>query len=379
MPVLDKHIIRTSDRIQFKKCRRAWDIGSKIRQDLEPIKPRIPLEFGTQIHAGLEAFYDPALWGSHSHKERHALARVAFNKEWIKQYKIHENSGVLNAELQDEYNHHYELGLGMIDNYVNWSITNDRGLTPVYTEVEFEVPIIVPEGFRYGYISNFDWSSEGRFLTFKGAPVFYQGRIDLIVRDDKGRYWLVDHKTAGRLEEDTSFLILDEQMKSYAWAVEHMLGIKVAGVLYNELYKGIAAPPAELKTIRKGCRYSTSKSQDTDFETMLATVKKYDRAAFTAGYYDHYLTYLKEEGRTFIRRTPITYTSEMLQILGDQIADEAVDMLNSPSVYPNPNRFGCRWCDHRAMCHAMNDGQDVEWMKTTIYNKRTKSKVTNGT
>jgi hypothetical protein len=371
---LNKHIIRTSDRLQFKKCRRAWDIGSKIRQDLEPIAVRIPLEFGTQIHAALEHWYDPEFWGDHSIEVRKNLALEQFKKEWFKQYKIHENSGVLNAELQQEYNEHYELGLKMIENYVEWSQSNDKGLTPVYTEIEFEVPIKVPRNsFRalpQGFSNTLDWN-----LQFYGAPVFYQGRIDLVVRDSQGRYWLVDHKTAGRLEENTSFLTLDEQMKSYAWAIQKCLGIKVAGVLYNELYKGVSEPPALLQRRRKGCAFSTSKSQDTDFETALKTFKNEDKAAFKAGLYDDYLTFLKEEGRTFIRRTPIMYTQEQLEILGDQICEEAIDMLNDPSVYPNPNKFGCRWCDHRAMCIAMNDGQDVEWMQNTIYTKRTKNKT----
>jgi len=33
------YIISSADRQLFKRCRRAWDLGSQLRQNYEPLKP----------------------------------------------------------------------------------------------------------------------------------------------------------------------------------------------------------------------------------------------------------------------------------------------------------------------------------------------------
>jgi hypothetical protein len=343
---LTKYVIRTSDRKKFKECRLAWDLGSKIRQDLEPIAVRTPLDRGTEIHAGLERWYDPALWGG-TQGARRALAQIAFHQAWK------------------------ELGGQMLDNYFSWSEPRDRDLTPVYTEIEFEVPVTIPvTGLTLPPEFGLNVSTQPASLTYHGNPIVYQGRIDLIVQDKDGYYWLVDHKTAARFEDTTEFLIRDEQCKSYAWAIQRMLGINVRGVIYNELYKGAPSEPKRLNSTRKGLSFSTNRQQDTNFELALETFKREDRAALRAGLYDDYLTFLKTEGKEFVRRSRITYTDEMLDILGGQICMEAIDMLSNPSIYPNPTRWNCRWCDFKVPCEALLDGQPIDWMKDTMFAKR---------
>jgi hypothetical protein len=365
-----KYVIRTSDRKKFKECRLAWDLGSKIRQDLEPIAVRSPLDRGTEIHAGLERWYDPALWTG-TQGARRALAQLAFQESWRKHRNMYEKYNLLSAEVLEEHLAWKELGTKMLDNYFTWSASRDKDLTPVYTEIEFEVPVTIPhDGLTLPPEFGLNVSTQPASLTYHGNPIVYQGRIDLIVQDKDGFYWLVDHKTAARFEDTTEFLIRDEQCKSYAWAIQRMLGINVRGVIYNELYKGSPEEPKRLNSTRKGLSFSTNRQQDTNFELALETFKREDRAALRAGLYDDYLTYLKEEGREFVRRNRITYTDTMLDILGGQICREAIDMLSEPSIYPNPTRWNCRWCDFKIPCEAQLDGQPIDWMKDTLFIKR---------
>jgi hypothetical protein len=370
---MTKYIIRTSDRKKFKECRLAWDLGSKIRQDLEPIAVRTPLDFGTEIHAGLERWYDPALWGG-TQGARRALAQLAFQDSWRKHKQQYEKYNLLSAEAMDDMKARKELGTQMLDNYFSWSESRDKDLTPIYTEIEFEVPITIPTtGLTLPPEFGLNVSTQPASLTYHGNPIVYQGRIDLIVQDKDGYYWLVDHKTAARFENTVEFLVRDEQCKSYAWAIQRVLGIKVRGVIYNELYKGFPEEPKRLNSTRKGLSFSTNKQQDTTFELALQTFKREDRAALRAGLYDDYLTYLKEqeaEGGKYVRRNRITYTDTMLDILGGQICREAIDMLSNPSIYPNPTRWNCRWCDFQVPCEALLDGQPIEWMKDTMFVKR---------
>jgi hypothetical protein len=56
-------------------------------------------------------------------------------------------------------------------------------------------------------------------------------KIDLLIRDEVGRTWLVDHKTAGDFASELG-LDLDDQFSLYQWALERC-GVPVHGVIYN--------------------------------------------------------------------------------------------------------------------------------------------------
>ena len=381
-----KHIIRTSDRIQFKRCRRAWDIGSKIRQNYEPIAMRTPLEFGTAIHSFQEVYYDPEKW-TWDPEVRYELAKQAFLGELKNQKQLHlRNRGLEypDEELRLEFLDREVLGLGMIAHYHQWAPQEDAklGLTPVYSEIEFEAPILVPKGEEDNLPPGFRAAEETRQLqkytwveeaeAWLWVSVFYQGRIDAIWQDSNGNYWLVDHKTTARMMTDSQFLELDEQMKSYAWAVQVKLGIKIHGVIYQELYKGFPQEPKALANVRKGCSYSTAKNQDTSYLIAKKFFQENDTYAYEHGLYDDYLQFLKYEGKQYFHRWNLRYHQRELENLEEQICWEAIDMLNDPRCYPNPQRYGdnCTWCDHRMLCIVMNEGGDQEWVKATYYIKR---------
>src|SRR5574343_280770 len=50
-------IIRTSDRIAFKQCRRKWGWSSHLKRNLGPKYLASPLWFGSAIHYALEDFH----------------------------------------------------------------------------------------------------------------------------------------------------------------------------------------------------------------------------------------------------------------------------------------------------------------------------------
>ena len=333
-----KHIVRTSDRKSFKDCRLAWHWGSKIRCNLEPLRTDNALGFGTSIHAGLEEFYDPRAWEKLTAQERLGLALRAFETTWS-EYLIEG----LSEEERAEWKRLFGLGREMLKGYVKWAAKMDRGITPVFTEVEFEVPI--------------DLSAKADF-----GEVVYQGRIDLIVKDADSEYWIWDHKTAARLDP-TDFLELDEQTASYAWAIQEQLGIKIAGVVYNELVKNYPEPP---KVLKSG-KLSQDKQQNTTYEL-------YEQALAEHGLpvveYADFLTYLQDNPREYFRRVQVQRSQRELRLMGERIALEAVDMLNDPSIYPNPNRFKCGRCSFRGACVAYNDGSDYDYILNINFRKR---------
>lgn len=363
-----KWIIRTSDRGMFKGCRRSWNWGSKIRQNLTFKSAPSYLEFGTAIHKGLEIYYDPETW----HLDREtisALAVVSFVENYTqakKDYLTFKRKEYLDDEEQEKWSAQLELGKKMLANYFPWALRHDK-FTPKYVEVEFEVPVPVPPGLWLPP----QFENRDGYLYFRNRPVVYQGRIDLVLQDEYGELWIDDHKTTAQMRDDTlTFLELDEQTGSYCWALQEMMGIKVAGALYNELYKGVPEPPAQNMRQRQGRWFSVNKQQDTSYELYLATVISEDKTAYDQGLYNEMLDYLKATGNKYFRRTQIHRSQTELQNLGYTICLEAIDMLNDPYIYPNPTKFRCGFCIFRGPCLAYNDGSDFQYLLNENYVKR---------
>jgi hypothetical protein len=369
---LEKYVIRTSDRQTFKRCRQRWDYGSKLRQNYEPVRVAAPLDFGTAIHKALDVYYDPKTWTWLQDDRRgivEAAASMAFLETNREQLIRYESLRGTDEAMRLEFDERVKLGMGMLHNYYGWASMRDN-FTPVYSEIEFEVPIPVPPGMETTYHPEFSFDSKERQLQFRGAPVVYQGRIDLIVEKD-GRYYIVDHKTCAQMREDViTFLAMDEQMKSYGWGVQEQLGIPIAGIVYNELYKGVPEPPAQNKTQRQGRWFSVNKQQDTSYTLYLETVKELDPIAHQAGLYDDILAYLQYEGKQYQRRTWVTYNKYEYQSIGYQICLEAIDMLSDPLIYPNPTRFQCGYCDFKEPCLSRMDGSDEKYVLDRLYIKR---------
>ncbi len=353
---MGKHIVRTSDRIAFKKCRRAWDWGGIDRENWVPLKGAKPLEFGTDMHAGWAAYYDPLTWKLLSGPGRDIVLKNVW-AEYIRSHLKHKRKAIdasdydsLSIEQEEDFNERLLLARGMFDNYFKWAPGQDN-FTPTHVEVDFEVPILDESGKHYHH---------------EGDPVFYQGRLDGIVQDAFGWYWVLEHKTAASLG-DTAHLVLDEQTGSYAWAIQHMLGVRILGVIYNEAVKKVPHAPPELMKPRMGRNFSIKKDMDTTYELYLNTIVK---AGENVDLYEDMLEHLKREGNKFLRRTPVHRNHHELADIGHRIYLEAKDMLEDPSLYPNPNKFSCSFCAFRSPCLAKNDGSDYQFLLEADFRQR---------
>ncbi len=344
VPSDTKYIIRTSDRLAFKRCRRAWDLGSKLRQDYEPNKRARPLDFGTAIHAGLQAYYDPRSWHDKDVKEIGCI--FDFENTLKQQRKEYEElMGPMDPAQEEEWNEDWELGHKMLQNYFLWAPKVDK-FTPVQVEIEFEVPVKRPDGTH---------------LHINNLPVMYQGRLDLLLKDEYGDYWILDHKTTAQFGS-LEWLAFDEQCKSYAWAIQEMLNIQIAGVIYSQLRK---KAPHEPQVLKSG-KLSVNKQQDTTYEIFIVTCEKLGQ---NPEQYQDYLDHLLESPKVFFRREAVRYNQAELRNMGVQIFQESIEMLNSPQIYPTGGN-GCNFCDFRAPCLAMNEDSEVDWVMKELYHKR---------
>lgn len=344
-----KHVIRTSDRGMFKSCRQKWDFGSFSRGRWRPLVTPRPLEFGTALHGAWDTYYDPDMW----HVPRAQMLPLVQSRflEICKEQKAQylELRHDLPYELEEEFESRVQLGLGMLEHYVKWAPKVDQ-FTPVKVEVSFEVPIPDPNG-------------EQMLCLCHGWPVFYQGRIDGIVKDHFGFYWILEHKTTA-LMASTEFLDLDDQCGSYAWALMQ-LGVPVKGVIYNEALKDYPEPPKPLVRTREGRNFSINRQQRTTYEVYLETIKA---AGENIALYEEFLSYLRDNGNPFFRRTQVHRSDTELRNLGRRIYDEAYDMLHPDlRIYINPGRFTCQFCSYRQPCVSKQEGTDYEFILQELF------------
>lgn len=395
------HSIHTSERRAFRSCRRRWHWAYK--DGLYPrVTPRA-LEFGVAFHAAMEVFYEPSVWGKDPEVQKF-LALKRFRDECESQLKNYKKlNGEPSEETRTEYRERLDLGLNMIKYYCeNINPVFDTSLTPVEVEVAFEVAVLSPQGepiwckcercwkkwlatesdnicnlhYSYNqYKNEYPDDDEFRNLWWNGLPVSYGGRLDMLAKDDLGRYWIYDWKTTARILDEgkeSSFLELDDQIASYCWALKTGYDIDVAGFVYVEIKKAFPQPPEELSRRYKGRLFSTNKQFLTTYEMFRSHVAEHDGGVYASGLYNDHLAWLKAEGPKFHQRYQIHKNAYEITEIGRNIYLEALDMVGSPHVYPTPGRFSCPSCSYRQPCLGMNMGEDYGYALETLFEKREK-------
>jgi hypothetical protein len=399
------HSVHTSGRKSFRGCRRRW---SWVFQDFwYPQITDKPLEFGVAYHKAMEIYYAPETW--HMPREPIANRAIEVFKQIVRdQYDAYKKNFEVTQEVQDDYDERVELGIGMLKYHLyELAPKLDKNIKPYGVEIPFEVPITNPDnGDQLWCTCNVCWSrflskheelrdtdddidytffedktfnvnGQGR-LPWRGLPVTLGGRIDCLMEDTLGRYWVFDWKTAARISDSQAFLLAEDQITSYLWAM-YVLGVDVAGFIYHEQKKAYPVEPEPNKVVRLGRRYSVSKAQDTTAELYRRTVAENDVTAYESGLYDEFIAYLEEsevdEGQmtrnNFFARFNVPRNREELENYGRYLYDEAADMTDpNLRIYPMAGRFSCQSCAFQTPCIGKNRGEDYEYTLATMFDKR---------
>lgn len=405
------HSIHTSERLSHRGCRRRHDWV--FNQGYYPLTTPKPLEFGVAFHLAMQKLYDPITW--HDKELALGLALKSFKDkthEQLDEY-VRLNLGshqLIEPEVKADYDERVELGLGMLKSYARDVVPKyDREFTPIAVEIEFEVPILDEYNNPVWCECDVCWRRQVRYwqaldetthnvdiqgLTGKegkddqfrdawlGLVVTYGGRIDMMSIDQYGGYWIFDWKTAARLhtgedyQTDDGFLLLDDQITSYCWAM-WLLGklndgqVPIEGFVYAEIKKAVPVEPEPNRSRRLGRLYSINKQQETTWELYEKTVSENDTEAYEGGLYDDFIAYLREFGGQYSKRHQIHRTVQELKSAGYNIYLEALDIIDPHSrVYPSPGRFSCGNCAFKEPCLGMNRGEDYIYMLDSFFDKR---------
>jgi len=341
----EKYIsIHTSDRNNYRRCRRRWDWTSELRQHLDPKQINPKFYTGTAVHFALEDYHGHNKFG-HPY-----LAFKAYHeafKEWAYENETEDNPAIV-------YEEEIEFVQGLFEHYVNSWIPSRHlpetlwiGDKPL---VEVEFSIYIPE-----------------LSEQFGTPVIYQGKFDRGAKDDIGRLWIVEYKTAASFDSDK--LQTDPQCSNYCWASQYVLSEPAEGIAFIQFKKDCPQSPR----ILKNGDISTATNQKTTSKIFReALVKHY--GCEPQKYNDVIKALMEKESDNgddfiridYVRRNKYHRANEYPKLLA-----EGFEMLNvNTPIYPNPTK-DCGWdCDFRAPCLAMDGGMDFEYMIKQNYEKK---------
>jgi hypothetical protein len=369
------HEVHTSERKSFRGCRRRW--SWIFQENFYPVVTAKPLEFGVAYHKAMEVLHNPVTW-RFPHLTLGALAEKAFVDTCNEQRKAYlrvKDQYTLDDDASHDYDERIALGRGMIWYYVkNQLPALQKEYTPTHVEVSFDIPMTDVDGSQLycrckgcrRYFARAGGTA--KFGPWFGNPVVVSGRVDMVVYDEYGQYWLWDFKTAAQLSANEIFLDLDDQVATYVWALRKGLNLNVEGFLYHEQRKAFPEPPKENKVRRLGRIFSVAANQATDYETYLKTVSEQDKEAYEAGLYDAYLTMLKEEGIDYYRRFKLYKSDYELYEVEKNLRSEVLEIINpNLRIYPTPGRFSCQTCAFQTPCISKNQGHDYQYSLETLY------------
>lgn len=310
---MEQMMIRTSERVSFKRCRWQWKWAYKYR--INPRTPNRHLRFGLLVHEALAAFYIPG-------KKRGPHPAKTFRKLIEAEEEEHGPLMMKDWEAETQLSGR-ELGVAMLRGYIDRYGKDER-----YEIIRPEMPFSLDVH-----------DEDGNYLFT------YVGTGDAVVRDRvTGRIGMMEHKTGARLTIPTPFA-LDEQAGSY-WTFMPMFleaeGVMEPGeemdfILYNFLKKSMPPnKPIDAEGFVLNKDGSRSKRQPAD-------------------------RYRREE----VRRSDADRLN-----LYRRVSQEAKEIRKARegklALYKNPGEH-CNWCAFKDMCEVHEGGSDWKALRDSLY------------
>jgi PD-(D/E)XK nuclease superfamily len=330
--------IDASDRTAFKRCRREWDLGSRNRRNLEPIRRPGSIDLNQALRQALAVYYFPGMW------EWDRVIVQPLVHQALDRSVHHQSQDGADDQARKEA---LDWGHAVLDAYAAWAPSVDH-FTPIRVGTDFEVN--VPDPAQPGI----------NLLTSTGEEIRYHGRVDLLVIDSHDAYWVVQHRLVTEAWADRDSLELDEQTLAWAWAwPQFYLGMQISGTVYNEIRLNAAElgpaapPPVERKEVHHR--------------------RMYARSGTVSG------ERLQAQGTDAFRRTQIRRGEAELAAAGLNLAAEVRNATRANvDVYPSPAPEVCGRCAYRSPCLTLNQGHDASTELSTSYRQRPPESIQEG-
>jgi hypothetical protein len=328
--------IHVSDMRSFDMCRRRWWFSSVNSMNLERHVPVPALWLGTGVHVALDAFY--------SGKNPLEIYDAWLAQEWKRLQSEHAALWPEEVRMLEEQG---SLGRSMVAHYRLWARRHDF-FKVLRTEQAFSIPIRIRPGAR-------------------ALPkARYEGRLDGLVEDDRGRIWVLEHKTCRRFPNEKT-LDFNDQATGYVLGAEEVFGVKPSGVIFNYLKKSVPVVP---KVLKSG-GLSVNRAQNTSPEVVLAALRARELPHNEEPYLG-YLEYLDTSPHKFFRRYTVYRAEEEVAELREKLYWVTREMRKaSLPIWPSYAWYACTLgCPFEGPCKAMSIGANWRLLLEAQFRQR---------
>lgn len=220
-------------------------------------------------------------------------------------------------------------------------VIKEKGKEPKHAEHSFSVPLIEEEGIYFG------------------------GTIDMIVKDGKGRVWLMDHKTHKSLPQgDISYLNIQSNL--YAWAMNQLSHLpNPDGMVWNYIRWKQPSKPQLLK--------NGSLSKSTKIDTTWSIYKKAIReAGLDIKDYADMEEALKNKEEDFYVRHYLPFNKHVQNSILEDTKTTALEIKKNAGKLKDRNiTRDCTWCEFYPLCQAELKGLDTSTILKFDFREKT--------
>jgi hypothetical protein len=349
-------VVTAADRASFSRCRRQWDFGAGMRQDLEPVRrpaPALP-DLDRAVRDALAVYYFPGMW-DWSPAVRLPLVGQELQRALDRQRRRADAGPADDTRWQEAL----DAGQALLARYLDWAPRTDR-FAPVLVETDFEVNVLDPQR------PDAALTAGAAGAAGRGEPIRYGGRIDMMAVDQHDAYWIVRHRVVDADWLPTERLVADEEALTACWAWEQFyLGMAITGTIHNELRPGPRQRP------RRRWR-----------RPRMPGVRQHEPSGGGRSIPQHRRMYAQAREprqlkpveqvtgdgfrRTWLRRAPADVAAAG-QRLGRDVAEMA---RRDIEIYPEPDDRKCPPCPFLDPCLALRQGRDAEQILLADYRKQ---------
>lgn len=337
--------ISVSDMRKFNRCSRQWNLTSPNRQNLSRmVDVKEYFLLGSIYHGALDIL-KTSVPGTRIQSAVRRSAEHEFN-ELREAYRKSVGTAMSKDEEAYFFNDIQERVTEMLIRYVDqYGVRllpdNQRY---IHSEVTLRAPI---PGSKY------EGTDDQPYLV---------ATLDGVIADtDTWDLWVTDHKTFSRVPSRRD-LEFDDQFRAYVWLLRQVAGVRVAGAIYDGMSK---KPPTKPRVLKNGTM-SLAKISTTERVYTAALVE----AGLDPADYADKLAEIREaeasDENAFFHREEIEYNDASLEEIVVTLNDVHDRMLETVDGTPVRPYNGCVDCTVRALCEAMTNDEDVDYVRSSF-------------
>jgi hypothetical protein len=357
-------VITAADRASFQRCRRQWDFGAGIRQNLEPRRPLAAPDLDRALRDALAVYYYPGMW------DWDRAVRLPLVVQGLERALARQRERGRDDTGAGRWGEALDAGRDLLTRFFAWAPGVDR-FAPVMAEAEYEVTVLDPARPAAGLV------------TPGGEAVRYRGRVDLMAVDARDAYWIVRHRLVDGDWPPTEELAADQETVTACWAWEQFyIGMGITGVIWNEMRRPprADAPPAPRRWRRPRRRQDAAHPEVRQHEPSGGgrSIPQH-RRLYAQARPARRVEPIEQQVTGAFRRTWVRSSAAEVAQAGLRLGADAAEMTRAGlSVDPAPSDRNCPACPYLAPCQAMFAGQDPAPIAASAYRPRPPEPVAEG-